>query len=291
MSRAVPGYVRPATLAELLELRAQHPDRMLLAGGTDVMVAVNFGRLRPAGVIDVGGVAELRRCTIDDDLVRIGAAVTFGRIEAELPDVLPGLVRAARGVGSPQIRAAATLGGNLGTASPAGDAHPALIALDARVEVASTQGTREIPAHEFFVGPGRSLLADTEVITAVTVPRAARSRQEFAKIGTRNAMVIAVASLGLVIDPERRRVGVGLGSVGPTPIRATAAEEFLAARLWPEPDAEQAPLPPEVRRDFAAEVRRCAHPIDDVRGTAAYRAHTIEVMARRCLGWCLDGAA
>jgi CO/xanthine dehydrogenase FAD-binding subunit len=254
------------------------------------MVGVNFGRLRPAGVIDVGGVAELRHCSVDDDVVRIGAAVTFGRIEAELPDVLPGLVRAARGVGSPQIRATATLGGNLGTASPAGDAHPALIALNACVEVASLQGTREIPAHEFFVGPGRNVLGETEVITAVSVPSTVGSRQEFSKIGTRNAMVIAVASLGLVIDPERRRVGVGLGSVGPTPIRAAAAEEFLVTQLWPTPDAEQVPLAPAGRREFAAEVRRCARPIDDVRGTAAYRAHTIEVMARRCLGWCLDGA-
>lgn len=283
------AFARPASLAELLDLRAANPDALLLAGGTDVMVGVNFGRLRPDAVIDLGDVAELRAWKMAGDVLRIGAGVTFARIETELASLVPGLARAARGVGSPQIRATATLGGNLGTASPAGDAHPALIALDATVELASSAGVRTLPVHTFFTGPGRSVLAADEVVSAVTIPVRAGSRQEFAKIGTRNAMVIAVASLGVVVDPAVRRVGVGLGSVGPTPIRATSAEELLTAALWPAGEYE--PPSAELVEEFAAEVRRCATPIDDVRGTAAYRAHTVAVMARRCLTWCLEGAA
>jgi CO/xanthine dehydrogenase FAD-binding subunit len=283
------GYVRPSGLAELLQLRRDHPDWLLLAGGTDVMVGVNFGRLRPEGVIDVGAVAELNGCTTEGDSLRLGAGVTFRTIEKELASLVPGLAIAARGVGSPQIRATATLGGNLGTASPAGDSHPILIALDATVELASLRCTRFVPAHEFFTGPGRSVLADDEVIAAVRLPRSLGSRQQFSKIGARNAMVIAIAALGLVVDAKARRVGVGLGSVGPTPIRASSAEELLTQELWP--DGDDGPLrrpSAAVLTAFADEVRRSARPIDDLRAPASYRSQTVAVMARRCLARCLE---
>jgi CO/xanthine dehydrogenase FAD-binding subunit len=282
-----PELARPETLTELVALRAAHPDRTLVAGGTDVMVGVNFGRLRPTGVIDVGRVAELRSHEVVDGVLRIGAGVTFGRIEASLAEVVPALATAARGVGSPQIRAAATIGGNLGTASPAGDAHPALIALDASIELASVDGTRIVPADGYFLGPGRSVRTEREVVTAVRIPVGDGMRQEFAKIGTRNAMVIAVAAVAVVVDLQRRRIGVGLGSVGPTPIRATSAEALLADALWPGGGALMPPTA-EVIAAFAEEARRSARPIDDVRGTAAYRAHAVQVMARRCATWCLE---
>ena len=282
-------YVRPADLAELVQLRRDHPDWLIVAGGTDVMIGVNFGRLRPAGVLDVSAVAELKDHHVEGDSLRLGAGVTFQTIESELAPLVPGLAIAARGVGSPQIRATATLGGNLGTASPAGDSHPMLIALGATIELASVRATRLVAAHEFFTGPGRSVLAADEVIVAVRIPRCPTSRQQFSKIGARNAMVIAIAALGLVVDPGERRVGVGLGSVGPTPIRASSAERFLAHELWP--DGHDGPLSrpsPTVLAAFAEEVCRSARPIDDLRAPASYRSHTLAVMARRCLTRCLE---
>jgi CO/xanthine dehydrogenase FAD-binding subunit len=191
---------------------------------------------------------------------------------------------ASRTVGSPQIRNRGTVGGNLGSASPAGDAHPPLIAGSAAgpalVEVASTRGTREVPIREFFLGPKKSALAEDELITAVLVPKA-RGPQQFAKVGTRNAMVIAVCSFGLSLDLPARRVGTGIGSAGPVPLRAVAAEDYAAEVL---PWAGGA-LTDDVAREFGELVAAAAQPIDDVRGSAAYRRHALAVLARRTLSW------
>ena len=195
--------------------------------------------------------------------------------------MLPGLAMAARTVGSPQIRNRGTVGGNLGTASPAGDCHPVLLVAGAEVEVASVRGTREIPAGEFFTGPKRNALAPDELITAVLVP-SATGPQLFAKVGTRNAMVIAVCSLALALPAwkvMRPDVRVALGSAGPVPLRATAAEELLAGEL------ATGRLTDAVVRRFGQLVAAAAQPIDDVRGTAAYRRHALDVLARRMLGW------
>jgi CO/xanthine dehydrogenase FAD-binding subunit len=190
-------------------------------------------------------------------------------------------------VGSPPIRNRATLGGNLGTASPAGDAHPPLLVEEAEVEVASVRGSRRIPIADFFLGPKRSALAADELIAAVLLPPAS-GPQQFAKIGTRNAMVIAVCSLAIAIDPGARAVRIGIGSAGPTPLRAPDAEAFLAGLLderdgWSGGSLDDG----EVER-FADLVAAAAQPIDDVRGSARYRRHALAVMARRTLSWCLD---
>lgn len=280
-------YSRPTTLDELVRERAAHPDWLIVAGGTDVMVPINFGSSRPAGLIDVSRVAGLGRVEPVTGGIRLGAGLTFARMQRELAGSLPGLAVAARAVASPQIRAVATLGGNLGTASPAGDAHPILLAADASVEITSVHGSRSVPCASFFVGPGRSVLGQDEVIASVLVPRSGRVSQQFAKIGPRNAMVIAVASLGLVIDWQDRRVGVGLGSVGPTPLRARAAEEHLQHVLFAGA-AERTPLPRREVDEFARLAAGAARPIDDVRGTASYRRHTVGLMARRCLTWALQ---
>ena len=280
-------YLRPRSLEELVHARAEHPDWLIVAGGTDVMVPINFGRLRPPGLIDVTRVAGLDAVEASAGGVRIGAGVTFSRIEKDLSGRLPGLSTAARAVASPQIRAVATIGGNLGTASPAGDAHPFLLAADARLELLSTRGAREVPCAEFFTGPGRSVLREDEVIVAVHVPIAGDTSQQFAKIGPRNAMVIAVASVALVIDWTTRRVGVGLGSVAPTPVRADAAERYLHEVLWGS-GADGAQMGQRDVQEFADRVAGAARPIDDVRGTAEYRRHTVRLMARRCLTWALQ---
>lgn len=295
-------FLRARSLDEALELRARQPQALPIAGGTDVMVELNFDRHRPAALLDLTPVAELSTVDISDisdisdipatpdpadapgataGTVRLGAGVPYTRIVDQLGEQLPGLAMASRTVGSPQIRNRGTVGGNLGSASPAGDAHPPLLASDAVVEVASVNGRRDIPITEFFLGVKRSALRPDELITAVRVP-VATGPQQFAKVGTRNAMVIAVCSFAVALHPQRRGVGTGIGSAAPTPRRATEAEQFAAGALdW----AGREPLPRAVAEHFGELVAAAASPIDDVRGSAAYRRHALAVLARRTLTW------
>jgi CO/xanthine dehydrogenase FAD-binding subunit len=274
-------FLRPSTLDEALAAKAAHPDAVPIAGGTDVMVELNFDVRRPPALLDLGRVAELSSWSREDGHVRLGATVPYARVVSELGDVLPGLAMASRTVGSPQIRNRGTVGGNLGSASPAGDAHPPLVAVGAGIEVASARGSRVIPAREFYKSPKKSALEPDELIVAVLVPAAA-GPQQFAKVGTRNAMVIAVCSFAVAVDVANRTVGTGIGSAGPTPLRARQAEEFAAAEL---PWGSGEPLGDNIARAFGELVGAAARPIDDVRGTAAYRRHALSVLARRALGW------
>jgi CO/xanthine dehydrogenase FAD-binding subunit len=279
-------FLQPTSWQEALALRAERPDALPIAGGTDVMVEINFDRRRPGALLDLGRVAELREWTTDGERVRLGAGVTYARVISELAGALPGLAMASRTVGSPQIRMRGTVGGNLGAASPAGDSHPPLLAAGAVVEVASVErGTRRIPAAEFYTGVKRNALTPDELIAAVVVP-VAGGPQQFCKIGTRNAMVIAVTAFALALHPSRREVGTGIGSAAPTPRSASAAEVFLAGELadgglW----ESRAELPAGLAEAFGQQVAAAADPIDDVRGTAAYRRHALAVMARRALTW------
>jgi CO/xanthine dehydrogenase FAD-binding subunit len=278
-------FLQPTSWAEALEAKAAHPGAVPIAGGTDVMVELNFDKYRPDHLVDLTRVPELTEWAAEAGVVRLGAAVTYTRIITELPTLLPGLAMASRTIGSPQIRNRGTVGGNLGAASPAGDSHPALLAAGARVEVTSIGGTRVIPAAEFYTGVKRNVLEPDELIAAVLIP-VPDGPQQFAKIGTRNAMVISVAAFGLALHAGRRQVGTGIGSAAPTPRRALDAERFLAgeldaAGLW----ESRATLPDSLARAFGDRVRTAAAPIDDVRGTAAYRLHSLAVMARRCLKW------
>jgi CO/xanthine dehydrogenase FAD-binding subunit len=278
-------FMQPTTWQEALAAKAATPESMPLAGGTDVMVELNFDRARPEAILDLTRVPELREWAVEDGGVRLGAGVSYTRVIAELGDSLPGLAMASRTVGSPQIRNRGTVGGNLGSASPAGDAHPPLLAARADVELASVRGTRRVAARQFFVAPKQSVLADDELIAAVHVPRAGGSEQ-FAKIGTRNAMVIAACSFALSVDPVARRVGTGIGSAGPTPLVAAEAEAFLEGVLEEAGAWEDGrPLPDSALRRFGELVASAARPIDDVRSTAAYRVHALGVLARRTLAW------
>ncbi|GAA4548211.1 FAD binding domain-containing protein [Amycolatopsis samaneae] len=274
-------FLRPGTLAEAIEAKAAHPEAVPIAGGTDVMVELNFDHRRPAALLDLNRVAELHEHGRQDGRIRIGAAVPYTRIITELGADLPGLAMAARTVGSPQIRNRGSVGGNLGAASPAGDSHPALLAADADVEISSARGSRIVAAKDFYLGVKRNVLEPDELITAVHLAPA-EGPQQFSKVGTRNAMVIAVCAFGLALHPARRHAGTGLGSAAPTPRAATAAEQFLDGELdWDSPK----PLADSVLRRFGELVAGAADPIDDVRGSAAYRRHALSVLARRTLGW------
>jgi CO/xanthine dehydrogenase FAD-binding subunit len=278
----------PDTWEQALAMKAAQPDAIPIAGGTDLMVALNFDRARPQAILDLTRVAELRDWGTDDGRLRIGAGVTYTRLIEELGERLPGLAIASRTVGSPQIRNRGTVGGNLGTASPAGDGLPPLYVSDAEVELASATGTRRLPVAEFVTGPKRQAARDDELIAAFHLP-AATGAQQFAKIGTRNAMVIAVCSLSLAVWPERRAVCACIGSAGPTPIRAGEAEGFIAGVLDEEGLWEgRGPLSRAALERFGELVAAAAAPIDDVRGSAAYRRHALGVLARRLLTWAWE---
>lgn len=280
--------LQPRDLADALAARAAHPEALPLAGGTDLMVEINFDRRRPERILDLTRVDELEGWARDGDDLVIGAGVTHARLVSELPRRAPGLAIAARTVGSPQIRNRGTLGGNVATSSPAGDALPPLVAAGATVEMASTAGSRSVPLIDFCLGPKRNVLAPDELITAVRVP-VARGPQQFAKVGPRNAMVIAVCSLAVQLDPVARTAGAAIGSSAPTVIRAPEAERFLEGALEEAGAWEsRRPLPAALVERFGELVADAARPIDDVRGTAAYRRHALAVLGRRTLSWCWE---
>jgi CO/xanthine dehydrogenase FAD-binding subunit len=250
----------PRSLDEALRLKAEHPDAWLIQGGTDVMVGLNFDRLRPPALMNLNEVAELRGWSRRGEELRLGAGLTYAEaMRPELASLLPALAEASRTVGSPQIRNRGTIGGNLGTSSPAGDALPPLLVEGAEVECASVRGERRVPLGEFVTGVKRNALAPDELITAVWM-RPSEAPQTFMKVGPRNAMVIAVVSLCVSAGDELR---ASFGSASPRPVLVIAARA----------DAES----------FPERVAEAAAPIDDVRGTAAYRRHALRVLARRAL--------
>ena len=276
----------PDRLDDALAALDSDPALTVLAGGTDLMVELNYGRRRPLDVLALRRLAGLRdwhveRTAAGADEVVLGAAVTYTMLLGdELAGLFPALAQAARTVGSPQIRNTGTIGGNLVTGSPAGDTLPVLVASEATVELASARtGTRRLRVSEFLTGPKQTARRPDELLVAVRVP-AARGRSEFLKIGVRNAMVIAVANCALVVDRERRALRCALGSVGPDPIRDEGAELWATTRLdW---DGDAAPHP-SVIEGFGRRMAAAARPIDDHRATAAYRRHAVGVMARRAL--------
>ncbi len=282
------SFLRPTSFAEALEMRAARPGAIAAAGCTDVLVELNFGRLHAGELIDLTRVPELGALGVEGGTVRVGAGVTYDSLIRTAGRELPALVAAARTVGSPLIRNRGTIGGNLGSASPAGDCHPPLIACGAEVELASATSSRTVPVEDFFCGPKRSVLGPDELVAAAWVPRA-DGPQAFAKVGTRNAMVIAVCSLAVALHPSSRRVGTGIGSAAPVPLAARAAEAHIAGHLEETRAWEtKAPLQPAAVEHFAELVSAAASPIDDVRGRAEYRRHALRVLARRMLTWCWE---
>jgi CO/xanthine dehydrogenase FAD-binding subunit len=257
----------PRSLEEALRMKAETPGAVPIQGGTDVMVELNFHLGRPETILNLNEIAELSGWSRENGTLRLGAGLTYTEaMRRPLRDLLPALAEASRTVGSPQIRNRGTIGGNLGTASPAGDALPPLLVETAEVEVASMRGERRLPLTDFLVGPKRNALEPDELIVSVRLAPSGQP-QTFMKVGPRNAMVIAVVALAVVADRERGELRAAFGSAGPVTTLVTASLD----------DAE----------DFPELVAAAASPIDDVRGSAAYRRHALRVLAQRGLERCL----
>jgi CO/xanthine dehydrogenase FAD-binding subunit len=255
--------ITPRTLEEALRLKSERPEARPIAGGTDLLVELNFDRARPETILNLAELPELKGWARDNGSLRLGACLTYTEaMGGELAELMPALAEASRSVGSPQIRNRGTIGGNLGTASPAGDAHPPLLVYGATVELGSVRGVRTLPLTDFFLGPKRSALLPDELVLAVRVDPGGHP-QTFMKVGPRNAMVIAVCSLAVLADRERGELRAAYGSAGPVPALVTASLD--------------------ARADFPDFVADAASPIDDVRGTAAYRRHALRVLAKRAL--------
>ena len=271
----------PLTIREALDALTSAPDARLIQGGTDMMVEINFNHLKPHNVIALRRVQELRRWTKNaDGTITIGAGVPYQEMETgELKNLVPALAEAARTVGSPQIRAAGTLGGNLGTCSPAGDGLPVLFALDAVVHLQSSESSRVLSVHDFMLGVKRNARASNEIITAVTMP-ILDGWQGYAKVGVRNAMVISVASACLAVDKSTKSVRIALGAVGPTIIRCRDAEAWLAEQL---DISTSTGIDVATAKEFGRRVSIESKPIDDHRSTAEYRRHAIGVLAQRLI--------
>ncbi len=280
----------PHDLDEVFAALEAEPEAELLAGGTDFMVETNAGRRRPRSVIALRNVGELGGWRRKGGDVVLGAGLTYREmLEPSFATLVPALAQAARTIGSPQVRNAGTLGGNLATASPAGDTLPVLQALGAGISLRrSPQEERLVTVDDLLTGPKHTSLCPGEVITSVRLP-ASRGMQEFLKVGPRNAMVISVASVTCIVDFASKSVRISLGSVGPFVLRAEAAEALLAERMdW---EARRLPAPARDIADVVELVRSAAAPIDDQRSTATYRLHAVGVCAERAIERILRRAA
>ena len=274
--------INARSLQEVLVALREYPQARMIQGGTDVMVEVNLNRARVGDVISLRQVTELRRWHVDDDAhtVRIGAGVPYSELEREpLASLVPALAAAARTVGSPQIRAAGSLGGNLGTCSPAGDGLPVLSALDAVVHLQSATATRDVSIHDFMLGVKKNAKHADEVIVAVTLPLV-QGFQSYAKVGTRNAMVISAASACLVHDSQAGTVRLSFGAVAPTVVRARRAEAWLGENCSLRGAMSVSAV---IAQEFGQRAAAECSPIDDHRSTAAYRRHAVGVLAQRLL--------
>ena len=272
----------PRSVDELVEVFQEHPSAKLLAGGTDYMVEVNLHGRKPETMISLRQVKELTEWSVrtSQSRITIGAGVPYADMEVgEIARLVPALAQAARTVGSPQIRAAGTIGGNLGTCSPAGDSLPVLAALNATIHVIGPDGNRDIEFVNFMVGVKKNSLLPSEFVHSVSLP-IIEGWQGYAKVGTRNAMVISTASACLVRDSDEGFVSIALGSVGPTIIRAHDAEAWLMKAMSLRDGAQ---LEPSIAQEFGRRVAQESKPIDDHRSTAEYRRHAVGVLAQRLL--------
>ena len=264
LSDGVGEFVRPATLGEALELLAEHPDATVLAGGTDLGVEVNLRGARPSYVVAIDRLPELREVRVGDP-IEIGAALTLSEVEHALDDAVPLLDEVWPLFASRLIRNGATIGGNLGTASPIGDLPPALLALEATLVLSAREGDREVPLAEFYTGYRRTQLRPGELIRSVRLPRPLAGLTAFHKIAKRRYDDISSVAVAVALDVEHgtvTRARIGLGGVAATPLRALATEAALEGRPWSAETIEEA----------AAVLATEGTPMDDHRASGAYRA-------------------
>lgn len=277
------AFHRPSGLSDLFVLMDRHPDARLVAGGTDLVVEMNQQYSRWPALISLEAVAELRACTWQDDHVELGAACTLSELEEQVRGRIGLLDQLFPLFASRLIRNRATLGGNLATASPIGDAAPALLALDAAVRLSSRAGERLVPLDQFFTGYRRTVLAPGEVIAAVRIPRPFPALGRFYKVAKRRRDDISTVAgaFALDLDPDGRvsRVRLAYGGVAPTPVRCAAAEAALAGQRW---DAAAVHAVQPLLQD-------AVQPIDDHRGSAAYRRALVSRLLEKFLhetgGW------
>jgi CO/xanthine dehydrogenase FAD-binding subunit len=268
-------------LADALAALRATPEARLLQGGTDTMVEINFNHYKPEHIVALRKVEELRSYSIQEDKsqIFIGSGVPYQTLENDpFLTLLPALAQASRTVGSPQIRAAGSLGGNLGTCSPAGDGLPVLSALDAIIHLRSVDDARDVLIHDFMTGVKKNSRKPDEIITGVTVP-ILNGFQGYSKVGVRNAMVISVASACFVVDKAKAKGCLALGAVGPTIIRCRDTEQWLSEQV----DVAASDFSNKIAKEFGRRAALEARPIDDHRSTAEYRRHAISVLAERLL--------
>ncbi len=275
-------YERPVSTEQLSALLAQHDGVVprYLAGGTDLLVAVRTGKDNPELLVDLKGLPDLRGINwCNEGKLWIGALTTIHSLEVN--DTIRSqaflLFEAAQSLGSWQVRNRGTIGGNLTNASPAADSAPALIALDAKIELVNATRTREVPLEKFFTGPGKTIIGPDEILKRIVIPDPKPKQfSVYLKFGPRQAMDIAVVGVAIALifngDRECKEARVVLGAVGATPFRAVRAEAALQGRI-DEAVVEHA----------ATEAMADAKPIDDVRASAEYRKHLVGVLVRRGL--------
>ncbi|MBD3334760.1 MAG: 2Fe-2S iron-sulfur cluster binding domain-containing protein [Candidatus Eisenbacteria bacterium] len=281
-----PHIARPLPLTTVLErLRDADSPATPIAGATDVMTQRKMGVAAGGEPIDILRVPELHGVAVRDGAIELGAATTLAEIaaDASIGAALPALREMALLFGAPAIRNRATLGGNLATASPAADAPPVLLALDAAVEIAGPAGRRSIAMNEFFAGYRTTVLAPGELSVKVRAPVPAHgSYQRFYKVGPRQAQAIAKVSAACLARCDAggrlRDVRLACGSVAPVPLRIDAAMEFLEGRMLSAAAAEEA----------ARLVENAIQPIDDVRSTAAYRGQVAGNLVARFLNEMME---
>lgn len=278
----------PNSVAECLPLLAAHGGAAkLVAGGTDLLPQLKNGLLRPARVIDLSGVPELRALADDDGGgLRIGAAVTARELEldARVRSRYPALAESAALVGSVQVRNLATIGGNVCNAAPSADMAPPLVALDAEAVIAGPTGQRRVPLRGFFLGVRRTVLAPDELLVELRVPApGTRTGGCYLRHTPRRELDIAVVGVASQVglrDGVGAHVRIALAAVAPTPVRATAAEESLVGRV----------VTPALIERAAALAVEAAQPISDQRGSADFRRHLVRVLTRRALATALARA-
>jgi xanthine dehydrogenase small subunit len=262
------GFVRPLDLAEALDLLADHPDAQLLAGSTDWGVELNLRHARAALTIAVDRLDELRGLEIGDSVIEIGAALTLSEVERGLAGRVPILADLFPQFASRLIRNGATLGGNLGTGSPIGDAAPALLALEASVVLASRSGEREVAMADYFTGYRQTRKRPDELIKSIRMPLPIAPISAFHKIAKRrfdDISSVAIAFALRLTDGTVEQIRIGLGGVAALPLRAFATEEALTGQPWTQ----------QTVRDAADVLAREGTPLSDHRASAAYRTATL----------------
>ena len=270
-------HYAPDSVEELLELLKSKPNAKLIAGGTDLLLQMKEGTAQPETVVSLKNVEELGGFSVSKNGYRLGTGMTLRRITRsnELTQNFPGLIYAAGVVASEQIRSLATLGGNICNASPSADMVPPLIALDAVVQLVSSQGQRDIPLAEFFKGPGESVLKSGEILHSIFLPQPSGS-MIYSKHAPRKYMDLAVVGVAVRLAKKHGKINearVALGAVGPVPFRAEKTEALLAGQT----------LTTELMREAGEMAAGECVPIDDIRGSAWYRKRMVKVHVRRNL--------